>query len=93
MTPQSTIPVIEKPVEIRDRHYFPSLCWGAIFGGTVAAIGIHILLSMLGVGAGLAMFTPATTDHPAAFSEETAAIWSGCALVALFFGAVIAGRV
>ena len=72
---------------------FPTLCWGAIIGGTVAAIGIQILLSILGVGAGLAMFAPMTDVHPAAaFSEEAAAIWTGCALVALFFGAVIAGR-
>ena len=69
------------------------MCWGAIIGGTVAAIGIQILLSILGVGAGLAMFAPLTDAHPAAaFSEEAAAIWTGCALVALFFGAVIAGR-
>jgi hypothetical protein len=72
---------------------FPTLCWGAIIGGTVAAIGIQILLSLLGMGAGLAMFAPMTDIHPAtAFSEEAAAIWTGCALVALFFGAVIAGR-
>jgi len=72
---------------------FPTLCWGAIIGGTVAAIGIQVLLSILGVGAGLAMFTPMTDARPAAaFSEEAAAIWTGCALVALFFGAVIAGR-
>jgi hypothetical protein len=72
---------------------FPTLCWGAIIGGTVAAIGIQILLSLLGVGAGLAMFAPLNDPHPAvAFSEEAAAIWTGCALLALFFGAVIAGR-
>jgi hypothetical protein len=72
---------------------FPTLCWGAIIGGTVAAIGIQVLLSILGVGAGLAAFAPLTDPRPAAaFSEEAAAIWTGCALVALFFGAVIAGR-
>jgi hypothetical protein len=72
---------------------FPSLCWGAIIGGTVAAIGIQILLSILGTGAGLAIFAP-TADNNAVknFSEGAAAIWSICALVALFFGAVIAGR-
>ena len=74
-------------------NLFPTLCWGAIIGGTVAAIGIQILLSLLGMGAGLAIFTPATDAHSAeTFSEGAAAIWTGCALVALFFGAVIAGR-
>jgi hypothetical protein len=72
---------------------FPSLCWGAIIGGTVAAIGIQILLSILGMGAGLAIFTPMTENEAVkGFSEGAAAIWSICALVALFFGAVIAGR-
>jgi hypothetical protein len=93
MTSDPAVTIIEKPIEKLDRFRFPSLCWGAILGGTVAAIGIHILLSVLGVGAGLATFSPISDAHPAvAFSEETAAIWSACALVALFFGAVIAGR-
>jgi hypothetical protein len=71
----------------------PSLCWGAIIGGTVAAIGLHILLTTLGIGAGLAAFSPLTEAHPTAdFSESTAAIWTACALVSIFFGAVIAGR-
>ncbi len=72
---------------------FPKLCWSAIIGGTIAAIGIQILLSILGVGAGLAIFTP-MSDNDAAkhFSEGAALIWTVCALVSLFFGAVIAGR-
>jgi len=86
--------VVNEPISVqRTVSAFPTLCWGAIIGGTVAAIGIQILLSLLGVGAGLAMFAPLTDAHPAvAFSEEAAAVWTGCALVALFFGAVIAGR-
>jgi hypothetical protein len=89
-----TAVAITEPAPIRSVvNAFPTLCWGAIIGGTVAAIGVQILLSLLGVGAGLAMFAPLTDAHPAAaFSEDAAAIWTGCALVALFFGAVIAGR-
>ena len=76
-----------------ENYFFPTLCWGAIIGGAVAAMGIQIFLSVLGVGAGLAVFAPMTEVHPAAaFSEGAAAIWSACALVALFFGAVVAGR-
>jgi hypothetical protein len=71
----------------------PYLSWGAIIGGTVAAIGIQILLSALGMGAGLAIFNPMTdTDPTKHFSEGATAIWTGCALVALFFGAAVAGR-
>ncbi len=72
---------------------FPSLCWGAIFGGTVAAIGIHILLTALGVGGGLAAFTPITDSHPVAnFSIGAAIVWTACALIALWFGGFVAGR-
>lgn len=72
---------------------FPSLCWKAIIGGTVAAIGIHILLTTLGVGAGLATFTPMTDNNPAAhFSGGAAFVWTICALVALGFGGLVAGR-
>ena len=71
----------------------PSLCWGAIFGGTVAAIGIHILLTALGVGGGLAAFTPITDTHPVAnFSMGAAIVWTACALIALWFGGFVAGR-
>lgn len=95
MNPENVpVVVVNDPTPVRHTAgAFPTLCWGAILGGTVAAIGIQILLSILGVGAGLAMFAPLTDARPAvAFSEEAAATWTGCALVALFFGAVIAGR-
>lgn len=71
----------------------PSLCWGAIFGGTLAAIAIHILLTALGVGAGLAVFTPMTDANPVAnFSMGAAIVWTVCSLVALWFGGLVAGR-
>lgn len=47
-----------------DRTRFPFLCWKAIIGGKVPAIGIHILLTASGVGAGLATFTPMTDVNP-----------------------------
>jgi hypothetical protein len=76
-----------------DYRLFPSLCWKAIIGGTVAAIGIHILLTALGVGAGLATFTPQTDTNPAThFSVGAAIVWSVCALIALWFGGLVAGR-
>jgi hypothetical protein len=74
-------------------RFFPSLCWKAIIGGTVAAIGIHILLTTLGVGAGLATFSPMTDTNPVAhFNVGAAIIWTVCALVALWFGGLVAGR-
>lgn len=71
----------------------PSLCWSAILGGTVAAIGIHLLLTTLGVGAGLATFTPLTDANPAGnLSMGAAIIWMIGALVSLWFGGLVAGR-
>jgi hypothetical protein len=75
------------------RAVLPTLCWGAIIGGTVASIGIHILLTALGVGAGLATFSPTTDANPVAnFSIGAAIVWTICALVALWFGGALAGR-
>jgi hypothetical protein len=94
MIPENT-PIVEKTYTTYtdNRSLLPSLCWGAIIGGTVAAIALHILLTTLGMGAGLATFSSGTGTHSATtFSETTAGIWSACALVAIFFGAAIAGR-
>ena len=76
-----------------DRPSYHSVCWGAILAGTAAAIGIHLLLSALGVGAGLAAFSPLTDADPVEnFSIGAAIVWSACALVAVAFGGFIAGR-
>jgi hypothetical protein len=72
---------------------FPSLNWTAILGGTIVAMAVHFLLGTLGVGAGLAIFSPLTDAHPGEnFSLGAAVVWSLCALAALFCGGVLAGR-
>src|ERR1700733_3853692 len=85
--PATTTPVLY------DTRRLPSLCWKAIFGGSVAAVGIHILLTALGVGAGLATFSPISDANPVShFSVGAAIVWSLCALVSLWFGGLVAGR-
>ena len=70
-----------------------SLCWGAVLAGTIAAIGIHLLLTALGVGAGLAIFRPMTDTNPVVtFSVGAAMAWSLFAIIALSFGGWVAGR-
>ena len=70
-----------------------SLCWGAVLAGTIAALGIHLLLTVLGVGAGLAIFRPMTDTNPVAtFSVGSAIVWSLFAIIALSFGGWVAGR-
>ncbi len=72
---------------------FPYLSWSAIVGGTLVAMAVHFFLGTLGVGAGLAMFSPVTEAHPAEnFSVGAAVVWGVCALVALWCGGVMAGR-
>ena len=94
MITDSSLPVTSQAVPTPTvGRSFPTLCWRAIFGGTVAAIGIHILLTALGVGGGLAAFTPITDANPIAnFSIGAALVWTVCALVALWFGGFVAGR-
>jgi polyhydroxyalkanoate synthesis regulator phasin len=94
MNTEPTTPVMTETIKTScDGRFLPSLCWKAIIGGTVAAIGIHLLLTTLGVGAGLATFTPMTDANPATnFSVGAAIVWSICALIALAFGGFVAGR-
>jgi hypothetical protein len=68
--------------------------WGAIFAGVVVALVVQVLLTMLGVGLGVASLDPGTADNPgtATFSI-VAGIWyviSG--IVAAFVGGYIAAR-
>jgi hypothetical protein len=94
MNTEPTVPVLTQTITTPcEGRFLPSLCWGAILGGTVAAIGIHLLLTALGVGAGLATFTPLADPNPAAnFNVGAAIVWSVSALIALAFGGFIAGR-
>ena len=38
--------------------------WGAIFAGVVVALVVQALLTMLGVGIGVATLDPGTSDNP-----------------------------
>ena len=68
--------------------------WGAIFAGVVVALVIQVLLTMLGVGIGVATLDPGASDNPGASTFSfVAGIWyvlSG--LAAAFAGGYIAAR-
>jgi hypothetical protein len=91
---EPSVPVTAKVSSPKwDRSFYHSLGWPAVLAGTVAAIGINLLLSALGVGAGLATFTPLTDADPVAhFNAGAGLVWTLCATVALGFGGLIAGR-
>ncbi|WP_207102881.1 PhnA-like protein [Paracoccus shandongensis] len=84
------------PTVSEDAHtiLINKVSWGAIFAGVVVALVVQILLTMLGVGIGLATLDPGTGDNPAASTFSIAAgIWyvvSG--IVASFAGGYIAAR-
>ena len=68
--------------------------WGAIFAGVVVALVVQALLTMLGVGIGVATLDPGTSDNPdgATFSI-VAGIWYVVAgIIAAFAGGYISAR-
>ncbi len=70
------------------------ISWGAVLAGVAVALVVQILLTMLGVGAGVATLDPMSGDNPSASTFSiSAGIWyvvSGIA--AAYIGGVIAGR-
>jgi hypothetical protein len=68
--------------------------WGAIFAGVVVGLITQVLLTMLGVGVGIATLDPMTSDNPTASSfSNGAGIWyvlSG--IIAAYVGGYIASR-
>jgi hypothetical protein len=68
------------------------MSWGAIFGGTVAALGIWLLLWTLGLALGLSSVEPSAPGSVRGAGLFTG-IWSLVTpLVALFIGGMVAAR-
>ncbi len=69
--------------------YGHRLSWGAIFAGLVTALGVMVLLSVLGLAVGLSSVD--SDDQPGNFGLG-AGIWGGIsALIAFFVGGWMAG--
>ena len=70
------------------------ISWGAIFAGAVLTLVIQIMLSLLGVGIGLATLDPAGNGSPDATTLGSAGgIWTiVTVLIATFIGAYAAAR-
>jgi hypothetical protein len=68
--------------------------WGAVMGGVVVALITHLLLSMLGIGIGVATIEPATGDTPGigALSLSAALWWTVSGIIAAFVGGWVAAR-
>ena len=89
-TPQSgyAVETVDQTIQLN------KVSWGAIFAGVVVALIVQVLLTMLGVGLGVATLDPRTSDNPAASTFSiVAGIWyvlSG--IIAAFSGGYIAAR-
>jgi hypothetical protein len=70
------------------------VAWGAIFAGVVVALVVQVLLTMLGVGIGMATLDPASGDNRAAstFSITGAVWWVVSGTIAAFAGGYVAAR-
>jgi len=70
------------------------LSWGAIFAGLFIAIGLHLVLALLGIAIGMSAWNPATPGGVDASDVATGVgIWAAIsALIALFVGGTTTGR-
>ena len=70
----------------------PALRWSAVFAGALVAVGLWVLLQLLGMGAGLAAVDLDDSGSLRSLGIGTT-VWSILApLLALFAGGVVAGR-
>lgn len=89
---QRTATAVSTPV-YEDVRLASPLSWGSIFAGCFAGLGLHLVLTILGMGIGLGSINPLTDPNPAAdFSIGAGIAWSVSALIALWTGGYIAGR-
>jgi polyhydroxyalkanoate synthesis regulator phasin len=70
------------------------MSWGAALAGAVVALSLQLLLSLLGLGIGLATVDPAAGDTPgaASFGIATGIYYAIVTLVSLFAGGWVAGH-
>src|SRR5687767_5472209 len=67
--------------------------WGSIVGGAIVAIGMQVVLTLLGMGIGLVAVNPAEEPQRlGALGAGAVAWWFVTGLGSLFFGGWVAGR-
>lgn len=70
-----------------------TVSWAAILAGCIAALSVHLLATLLGLGLGLSLLDPVTNQNPGAEITIGAGIaWSVSALLALWVGGWVSGR-
>ena len=86
------MPTISRETVLIDRRQ-PTLHWSAIFAGGACAVGIWLLLELLGVGVGLCARHAADTSRAMHAASAATRVWSLVAqVIAMFCGGLIAGK-
>jgi polyhydroxyalkanoate synthesis regulator phasin len=82
------------PVAVESTEVVKRMSWGAVLAGAVVALSVQVLLSLLGIGIGLATVDPAAGDTPdaATFGIASGIFYAIVTLVSLFSGGWVAGR-
>lgn len=71
----------------------PWISWAAVIAGSVVAIAVHLALTELCIGSGLASYEPADPQSSAtAVASGTAIAWMVSGLISIFVGSWVAGR-
>src|SRR5690606_15487636 len=79
-----------RPEAFADRR---RISWGAIFAGTVAALSVQLLLTLLGLSIGMWAVDPSAGQQGFQGLGIGAAIWALVSfIIALYVGGWIAGR-
>jgi hypothetical protein len=84
---------VQREREVIERTGF-RLSWGAIFAGLFVAVGLHLVLALLGIAIGFTAWDPAQPGGIAAGDLATGVgIWAALSgLIALFVGGLTTGR-
>lgn len=85
-----TARLADEPVAVIGRR----MSWGAVAAGVITALAVHLLMSLLGVAIGASSIDPLLGESPDAATLGIGAgiWWVASALVAVFAGGWVAGR-
>jgi hypothetical protein len=82
-----------KATEGTVRFHYKRISWAAIFAGAMVALGIQLLLSLLGIGIGMGSIDPLRERNPmAGLGISTLVWWAISLLLALYAGGWVAGK-
>ncbi len=74
------------------KSYFSWISWGSILAGVVVGLATYMLLTLLGIAAGLSAVDPQSAD-PAGSVPVATGIWTGISLlISAFVGGYVAAR-